>query len=97
MLTIAHADRGRPTLKDDERFRNGYFHDNNIHKHDKSLGLNYDAVFEDAFRNRSSSFSVFLPRSACAILSIVSVYKLTILSTLLVSNVTSMSVNVSLC
>ena len=36
MLTIAHADRGRPTLKDDERFRNGYFHDNNIHKHDKS-------------------------------------------------------------
>ena len=35
MLTIAHADRGRPTLKDDERFRNGYFH-NNIHKHDKS-------------------------------------------------------------
>ena len=22
MLTIAHADRGRPTLKDDERFRN---------------------------------------------------------------------------
>ena len=23
MLTIAHADRGRPTLKDDERFRNG--------------------------------------------------------------------------
>ena len=43
------CDRGRPTLKDDERFRNGYFHDNNIHKHDKSLGLNYDAVFEDAF------------------------------------------------
>ena len=35
MLAIAHADRGRPTLKDDERFRNGYFHDNNIHKHDK--------------------------------------------------------------
>ena len=27
MLTIAHADRGRPTLTDDERFRNGYFHD----------------------------------------------------------------------
>ena len=27
LLTIAHADRGRPTLKDDERFRNGYFHD----------------------------------------------------------------------
>ena len=27
MLTIAHADRGRPTLNDDERFRNGYFHD----------------------------------------------------------------------
>ena len=27
MLTIGHADRGRPTLKDDERFRNGYFHD----------------------------------------------------------------------
>ena len=24
MLTIAHADRGRPTLNDDERFRNGY-------------------------------------------------------------------------
>ena len=23
MLTIAHADRSRPTLKDDERFRNG--------------------------------------------------------------------------
>ena len=22
MLTISHADRGRPTLKDDERFRN---------------------------------------------------------------------------
>ena len=42
--------------------------------------LNYDAVFEDAFRNRSSSFSVVLPRSACAILSIVSVYKITILA-----------------
>ena len=26
-LTIAHADRGRPTLKDGERFRNGLFHD----------------------------------------------------------------------
>ena len=23
LLTIAHADRGRPTLKDDEQFRNG--------------------------------------------------------------------------
>ena len=23
MLTIAHADRGRPTLKDDQRFQNG--------------------------------------------------------------------------
>ena len=27
MLTIAHADRVRPTLKDGERFRNGLFHD----------------------------------------------------------------------
>ena len=27
MLTIAHADRGRPTLKDDERFRNGLVRD----------------------------------------------------------------------
>ena len=26
MLTIAHADHGRPTLKDDERFQNGLFH-----------------------------------------------------------------------
>ena len=34
MLTIAHADRGRPTLKDDERFRNGlvceYKHEYNV-------------------------------------------------------------------
>ena len=27
MLTIAYADRGRPTLKDDERFRNGLVRD----------------------------------------------------------------------
>ena len=27
MPTIAHADRGRPTLKDDERFRNGLVSD----------------------------------------------------------------------
>ena len=27
MLTIAHADRGKPTLKDDERFRNGLVSD----------------------------------------------------------------------
>ena len=28
LLTIAHADRGKPTLKDDERpFRNGLFRD----------------------------------------------------------------------
>ena len=27
MLTIAHADRGRLTLKDDERFRNGLVRD----------------------------------------------------------------------
>ena len=27
MLTIAHADRGRPTLKDDERFRKGLVRD----------------------------------------------------------------------
>ena len=27
MLTIANADRGKPTLKDDERFRTGLFHD----------------------------------------------------------------------
>ena len=26
MLTTAHADRGRPTLKDDERFRNRMAH-----------------------------------------------------------------------
>ena len=27
MLTTAHANRGRPTLKDDERFRNGLVRD----------------------------------------------------------------------
>ena len=27
MLTIANADRGKPTLKDAERFRTGLFHD----------------------------------------------------------------------
>ena len=27
MLTTAHADRGRPTLKDDDQFRNGLVHD----------------------------------------------------------------------
>ena len=27
MLTIAHVDPSRPTLKDGERFRNGFFHD----------------------------------------------------------------------
>ena len=27
MLTNTHADRGRPTLKDDERFRNGLVRD----------------------------------------------------------------------
>ena len=27
MLTMAHADRGRPTLKDDERFWNGLIRD----------------------------------------------------------------------
>ena len=27
MLTTAHADRGRPTLKDDEHFRNGLVRD----------------------------------------------------------------------
>ena len=29
-LTIAHADRGRPTLKDDERFRNVSVRDSKI-------------------------------------------------------------------
>ena len=42
--------------------------------------LKSSLVFEDALRNRSSSFSVVLRRSACAILSIVSVYKITILA-----------------
>ena len=30
MLTTAHADRGRPTLKDDEQFRNGLVCDLNL-------------------------------------------------------------------
>ena len=42
--------------------------------------LNYDAVFEDAFRTHSSSLSVGLLRLGCAILSIVSAYKTTILA-----------------
>ena len=42
--------------------------------------LKSSLVFEDAFRNRLSSFSVVLPRSAYAILSIASVYKITILA-----------------
>ena len=32
VLTIAHADHGRPKLKDDERFRNGFFCDIKIRK-----------------------------------------------------------------
>ena len=42
--------------------------------------LKSSLVYEDAFRNRSSSFSVVLPQSTCAILSIVSVYEITILA-----------------
>ena len=32
MLTIAHTHRGRPTLKDDERFRNGLVHDVDVNE-----------------------------------------------------------------
>ena len=53
MLTIAHADRGRPTLKDDERFRNGYFHDNNIHKHDKLWSENLMIKNQNCWRSNN--------------------------------------------
>ena len=40
MLTIAHADRGKPTLKDDERpFRYGLFRD--LQMNAKSMPVSY--------------------------------------------------------
>ena len=38
MFTIAHADRGRPTLKDDERFRNGLVRD--LNENAKTIYMN---------------------------------------------------------
>ena len=48
MLTIAHADRGRPTLKDDERFRNGLVRDLNEFTMNTKLPMNAKTIYMNA-------------------------------------------------
>ena len=59
MLTIAHADRGRPTLKDDERFRNGLVRDLNeftmnakLSMYAKSIYMNAKSIYMNAKRTK---------------------------------------------
>ena len=49
MLTIAHADRGRPTLKDDERFRNSW---SELFMYAKSIYMNAKSIYINAKRTK---------------------------------------------
>ena len=48
MFTIAHADRGRPTLKDDERFRNGLVRD--LNENAKTIYMNAKSIYMNSKR-----------------------------------------------
>ena len=48
MLTISHADRGRPTLKDGERFRNGLVRDLNELTKNVKLLMNAKSIYMNA-------------------------------------------------
>ena len=52
MLTTAHADRGRPTLKDDERFRNGLVRDLNEFTMNAKLFMNAKSIYMNAKRTK---------------------------------------------
>ena len=52
MLTTAHADRGRPTLKDDERFRNGLVRDLNEFTMNAKLFMNAKSIYTNAKRTK---------------------------------------------
>ena len=52
MLTIAHADRGRPTLKDDERFRNGLVRDLNEFTMNAKLFMYANSIYMNAKRTK---------------------------------------------
>ena len=59
MLTIAHADRGRPTLKDDERFRNGLVRD--LNENTKTIYMNAKTIYMNSKRkklNRNTSINL---------------------------------------
>ena len=59
MDTIAHADRGRPTLKDDERFRNGLFRD--LNENAKIIYMNAKTIYMNSKRkklNRNTSINL---------------------------------------
>ena len=48
MLTITHANRNRPTLKDDERFRNGLVCDLNEFTMNAKLFMNAKSIYMNA-------------------------------------------------
>ena len=52
MLTIAHADRGRPTLKDDEWFRNGLVRDLNEFTMNAKLFMYAKSIYMNAKRTK---------------------------------------------
>ena len=70
MLTITHADRSRPTLKDDERFRNGLVCDLNEFTMNAKLFMNAKSIYMNAKRtklNLNINLKTMLYENSCYI------------------------------
>ena len=70
MLTITHANRNRPTLKDDERFRNGLVCDLNEFTMNAKLFMNAKSIYMNAKRtklNLNINLKTMLYENSCYI------------------------------